>query len=170
MELFQSCPDFTHLGRIRAGLDDRRNERSEFRRRPSPVVGQFGVEEIEPVQRVTGVVDAPVHVHPATRTRVTLDGRARIDDFQLVFVRRHFEVLPRRDGDLGEKRSAGLPALGAPANMVVSALTLDRDGDLPVRTFARQRTAGEVRSRGLQALVNAGMNGCCHCQFPPYRK
>ncbi len=45
-----------------ARLDDGRHERRELRRRPALVVGQLGVHEVEAIERMVLVFDAPVHV------------------------------------------------------------------------------------------------------------
>jgi hypothetical protein len=43
--------------------------------------------------------------------------------------------------------------------VVVRALARDRNGNLPVGTFAGQRSAGEIRSRRLDAIVDCRMDG-----------
>src|SRR5262245_21316683 len=69
-ELLEPAADRRHLARRRAGFDDRRNEGRKLRRRPALVLRELGVNEVEAVERVFGVLDAAVHVHAATGTGV----------------------------------------------------------------------------------------------------
>src|ERR1700722_4258726 len=55
----------THLARIRAGFNDRGDERGDLRRRPAALGRQFGVDEIQAVERMPGLLDAAVQVGAA---------------------------------------------------------------------------------------------------------
>src|SRR6266852_148675 len=121
------------------------------------------MDEVQSVQRVTLVLDSPVHVHAATAARVSLDGRVRVDDLQLVPICGHAELVARDDRDLREQCAGRLPALRAAASVVMSALARDRYGDLLVGTFAIQRAASEVWSRGRNAIVDRGVDGKWSC-------
>src|SRR5262249_47048672 len=92
-----------------------------------------------------------------------LDDGTRVDDLELVLVRRHPEIVARHHGNLRKERPVRLPAPRAAANVVVGALTLDRYGDLVAGTLAGQRAAGEVCRRGLETVVNRRMDGKCRC-------
>src|SRR5712691_9609435 len=120
------------------------------------------MDEVQPVQWVTLVLDPPVHVHAATGACVSLDGCGRVDDLQLVRIRGHAELVPWHHCDLREQRAGRLPAFRAAASMVMSALALDRHDDLLVGASAIQRAASEVWSRRLDAIVDRGMDGKCH--------
>src|SRR4030095_5198690 len=69
------------------------------------------------------------------------------------------------DRDLGEQRARRLPALGAPAHMVVGTLAINRYRHLLVRAVADQRAAREVLSRRFHSLINRRMYGNRHCYF-----
>src|ERR1700693_1224489 len=125
------------------------------------------MEEVEAVQRETRVVDASVHMHAALLARVSLDCRVRVHDLQLIFICSYAEIGAWSDRNLREQRASRFPALRAAANVVKGSLALNRDGHLLVGTLARQRTTSEVCSRWFEALIDAWMNGSCHCQFPP---
>src|SRR5437667_5286658 len=120
------------------------------------------MDEVQPVKGVALVLDAPVHVHAATGARVSLDGGGRVDDLELVRICGHAELVARHHRDLREQRAGRLPAFRAAASMVMSALALDRHDDLPVGAFAIQRAASEAWRRGLDAVVDRGMDGKCH--------
>src|SRR5687767_2009123 len=117
------------------------------------------MDEVESVERVIRVVDAPVHVDAASGAGMTLDHRVGIDDLELDLVGRDAEVVPGNRRDNREQRACGLPALGAAAGVVVVRLALDRNGDLPVGTSALKRAAGEIGGRsGTESLVDRGMD------------
>jgi hypothetical protein len=71
---------------------------------------------------------------------------------------------------LREECAARLPALGAPAHMVMGALGIDRDRYFFVGTVTDQRTSRKVGSRRFHSLINRRMNGNCvdHCDFLLY--
>jgi hypothetical protein len=83
-QLLQARPDRRHLRRIGAGLDDGRNKGGELRRRPAANSREFGMHEIEAVERMRLVLDAAVHMHAAAGAGMTLDGRVGVDDLQLL--------------------------------------------------------------------------------------
>src|SRR5258708_22975165 len=120
------------------------------------------MDEAQPVQGMALVLYPPVHVHAATAARVSLDGRGRVHDLQLVRICGHAELVARHHRDLREERAGRLPAFRAAASVVMSALARNRHDDLLVGAFAIQRAASEVWSRGLDAIVDRGMDGNCH--------
>ena len=115
------------------------------------------MDEIEPVERMSLVLDAPVHVHAAVLAGMALDGRLGIDDRQLVGVRDDLQPLARHDCHLREKGALRLPALGAAAHMVVRGLPRDLHFHLVVRALAPKRAAGEVLRRRLDSIVHSWM-------------
>src|SRR6202048_2952543 len=125
------------------------------------------MEEVESVQWVARVVDAAVHVHAAFLARVSLDCRVRVHDLQLIFICSYAEIGAWSDRNLREQRASRFPALRAATNVMKGSLALDRHGHLLVGTLARQRTTSEVCRGWFEALIDAWMNGSCHCQFPP---
>ena len=148
-KFLQPAANAGHAVGTDAGFDDRRYERGELRRGPAGFLEQLGMHEVEPVERMLGVFDPPVHVHPATLAGIALDGGARIDDGEFVAVLGHRQVGARHHGDDGECRAGRLPALRAAAGMVVGDLPLDRDFHRRLRASAHQRAAGEIRGGGL---------------------
>ena len=46
------------------------------------LVAKLGVDEIQTVEGMLGVLDPAIHVRPAIPAGITLDGRALIDDLQ----------------------------------------------------------------------------------------
>src|SRR4030095_752450 len=133
----------------------------DLRRRPALLGREFRMNEVQSIKRVILVVDAPVHVDAASGARVALDDGIRVDDLELVLVRRHPEIVARRHCNLRKERPARFPAPRTTANVVVRGLTLDRYGDLVVGTLAGQRATGEVCRRGLDTVVNRRMDGKC---------
>jgi hypothetical protein len=63
------------------------------------------MDEIETVERMLRVVDAPVHVNSAARAGVALDRGVGIDDLELLLVRGDFEVVARNDADHRENKA-----------------------------------------------------------------
>jgi hypothetical protein len=78
---------------IRSGLDYRRDKRREPRRCPDVFVGALGVDEIQSEKRVIRVLDSAIHVNPATLAGISLNGRARVHDFELVLICDHPKVV-----------------------------------------------------------------------------
>src|ERR1700712_1162647 len=64
-EFFQTRPDPVHLGRLDAGFDHRRYERGKSGRGPSAFLEQFGMDEVEAVERMRLVLDTAVHMGAA---------------------------------------------------------------------------------------------------------
>src|SRR5690606_5195580 len=72
-KLPQTRTDGWHAYRIRPGLDHRRDERRKLRRGPAFLPRKLRVNEVEPVERVIAVLDAPIHVHATLATGVPLN-------------------------------------------------------------------------------------------------
>src|SRR5205823_14975724 len=85
-ELLQPRAHGTHLLGLGAGLDDRGDKRREPRLFPALLLRQLDVDEVESMEWVALVLDAPVHVNAASGTRVALDRRTRVDDLELLAV------------------------------------------------------------------------------------
>ena len=117
---------------------------------------QFGVDEVEAVERMALVLDAAIHMRAAGLAGVPLDRRRRIDDLQLVAVLEHLDVVARHHGDHREGRAFGLPAFGAAAGVVVGDIALDADLDRLVLAFADQGSAGKVARALLTPLSTDG--------------
>src|SRR5262249_49524459 len=112
---------------------------------PALVRRKLGVEKIEAIKRMTGIVDSSVHVHAASLACVALDRSVRVDDRKLVPVGGDLDVFPRGDRDLRKESAARLPTFGAAADVVVGALTRDRNRNLVRCTLAIERAAREIR-------------------------
>jgi len=166
-QLSQPGSDGAHLIGLGARFDGRGHEGGKFGTGPALVVGAFGMDEIEAVERVATVLDAAIHMDAAVLAGVPLNGRRRVDDRQLLCVRGDTEVVPRHYRDLGEQGALGFPALGATAEMVVRALPLDRHFDGILRTSAQQRAAREIRRTSLHTLIHVRVNRYSHVRHPP---
>src|SRR5437879_11266069 len=83
-KLLEPRPDSAHFLRLDAGFQYRRHEGRKPRGRPAAFLEQFGVDEVEAIERVPLVLDAAVHMRAADLAGVALDRRRRIDDLQLV--------------------------------------------------------------------------------------
>src|SRR6185436_20104042 len=103
-------------------LDDAGHESRELGRRPAGICRQLGVDEVEPIERMTLVLDAAVHVRAAARACIALNHRVAVDDLQLLLYGGDLDLVARDDCDHRKNRARGLPALGAAANMIVSSL------------------------------------------------
>src|SRR5262245_16163519 len=123
------------------------------------------MDEIQAEERMLFILDASVHMHPATFAGVSLDDCVRIHDRQLVLIGSYTNLVAWHDRDLGEQCARRLPALGAPAHMVVATLAINRYRHLLVRAVADQRAAREVLSRRFHALIYRRMYGNRHCLF-----
>jgi len=77
------------------------------------------MHEIEIEKWMIGILDAAVEVNSTGHTSMSLDARLRINDCELLSVLSYRELLARHDSHNGKQRAAGLPALCAPAGMVV---------------------------------------------------
>jgi hypothetical protein len=147
-----------HVCRLGARLDDGGDECRELHRRPARFAGQFGMHEIETMERMDFVFDAADHVRAAGGAGVALDGRAGIDDRQLLSMRNDVDLLAGNDGDLREQGAFRLPALGATACVVERGLGLACHFDAVGCAVAGQpvsRKAGGGRRAG---GANGGMD------------
>src|SRR5690348_1828449 len=108
------------------------------------------------------VLDAAVHMRAARLAGITLDSLRGVDDMQLVAVLEHGDVLPRHHGHHRERCAVRLPALRAPAGMVMRHVALDADLDRPVLAFADQRSARKVARASFHAAVDRWMDMNVH--------
>jgi len=155
----QAATDAVHLFRpCAAAFDDRRHECGEARFFPALLFGQFNVNEIQAVEGMGLVLDAAKHVDTAVLARVALDGRSRIDNRQLVGVRRDRNGIAGNDTDHGEDGAFRLPALGATTGVVVGHIACDGDLNRLVRAQALQRAALEAGGSGNDAGIDRGMD------------
>src|SRR6185437_6088478 len=141
-----------------ARLDDRGDEGGEFRRRPTAILRELGVDEVEAVEGVRRVLDAAVHVDAALLAGVTLDGGGGVDHLELAGVRRDGELVAPDDRDLREQGAGRFPAFRAAADMVERALPGHRHLDGVLLALAGKRAAGEVLRAGLDAVIDGGVN------------
>src|SRR5258708_39895239 len=88
-ELAQSGASTVLLRRGGAALDYRRDERGEAWRRPARVGREFGVNEIEAVERMLGVLDPAIHMYTAVFACVAVNRGIGIDDLKFACVFRH---------------------------------------------------------------------------------
>src|SRR5262249_7671876 len=146
----------------KARLDDGRDERRKLRRRPAAVLRQLGMDEVEAVEGMLLVLDTSVHVRPAARACVALNGRLLVDDLELVAVSGHRQLLRRNPRHHGEQRAVGLPAFGASAYVVESRVALQGDGHGRGTAVAGERAAGEIALASLDAAIDGRMNRCSH--------
>src|SRR5215211_7115480 len=86
-KLLEPGPDFAHLLRRKARLDDRGDKGGEFRCCRTRLLKQLGMDEIQSIEWMVLVLDATIHMNAARRAGVSLDRGARVDDPELVFVR-----------------------------------------------------------------------------------
>src|SRR6516162_7905853 len=120
------------------------------------------MHEVQAVERMALVLDAPIHVRAAALAGVALDHGSRIDDRQLLAVFEDRKVVAGNDSDHREHRSLRLPALGAAAGMIVGDIALDADLDRLVLAFAHQRAAGKTAGALLYATVNRWVDMSSH--------
>ena len=127
----RGCPP---SARVDAGLDDRRDEGGELRLRPAarPRTARCGRSRAR--RRGACCSRSGRTCERRSRCRHGADRRRRIDDLQLVRVRGDLDLVAADDGDQGEDRALGLPALGAAAGVVVRGLRADVDLTLSLRT------------------------------------
>src|SRR5690554_2024166 len=88
-----------HVFRVGAGFNDRGDEGGKFGSGPAFIGGELGVDEVQPMKRVPGILDAAVHMHAACGAGVALDGRGRIDYLEFLLVSRHAELVTRYHRD-----------------------------------------------------------------------
>src|ERR1700745_4127944 len=96
-----------------------------------------------------GVLDAAVHVYAALLAGVPLNGGVGVHDLELVSILGHTELVARHDRDLREQRARGLPAFGAPTDVIIGALGRNVHLDGVARAFAHERPSREVWRAGL---------------------
>src|SRR5207342_3828956 len=108
-----------------AAFDDRGHERGETRFFPAALWRQFGMDEVEAMERVVLVFDAAVHVYATALAGVALDGGRVIDGAELLFVSGDADLVARHHADDRERGALGLPAFGAAAGVVVRNLRID---------------------------------------------
>lgn len=127
--LLKLPPHIAHALRLhKPSLDHTRRERRELRLLPAPVLAQLDVHEIQAFERVVDL-DAAEQVHAALLARVALDGGVLVDDGQLVAVGDDGDLVARQYADEREDGAAGLPALGAAAEVVVEDVGAELDAD-----------------------------------------
>jgi hypothetical protein len=99
---------------------------------------------------------------------MTLDGGFRIDDVQLVLVRRDGDLVAADHGNLGEQRTVGLPALGTAAHVVVRHLRADLDRYLVGVAMTGQGAARKIGLGRLDAVIDCRVNLDCfaHHRLP----
>src|SRR5665213_191603 len=146
--------DGIHLGRVDAGLDHRGYERRKSRSRRATFGEEFGVDEVQAVERMGLVLDAAIHMGAADLAGVPLDGLRGIDDVKLVAVFKNGHAIARDHGHHRESGSVGLPALGAAAGVIVGDIPLDADLDRLVLAFADKCTAGKGALALLYTIIN----------------
>ena len=91
-----------------------------------PAAGELGVDEVQPVERVLGVLHRPYMCtpQPVQAWRRIVAALSTMESFWRVLG--HGELVVGYDRHHREERALGLPALGAAAGMVVSGLRPDR--------------------------------------------
>src|SRR6202171_4475530 len=154
-EFLETRADPRHLVRFDAGLDHGRYERRKSRRGRALLLEQFGMDEVEAVERMRLVLDAAVHMGAARLAGVPLDGRRGIDDLKLVAVLKHADAVAGHHRDHREDRPFRFPAFGAAAGVVVGDIALDADLDrLAVLAFADQGSSGKAARTLLDPAVD----------------
>src|SRR5262245_987074 len=116
------------------------------------------MDKIEPVERMFRVLDAAIYVHAAISAGVPLDRRIGVHDLELVGILGNTQLVARHNRDLREQRACGLPAFGASAYVIKSALRCDAHLDGIAPAFARERYSREVRRAGPAAIGHCRMN------------
>jgi hypothetical protein len=102
IQLPQPPTDAIHLIRRSAGFDDRGDESGELGCRPAGFAGEFGVNEVEAMEGMLGVLDPAIHVNTAIPAGMALNGGGAIHDLELVTIRRNAHVVASHDRDLRE--------------------------------------------------------------------
>src|ERR1700733_4461523 len=161
-EFLETRADAGHLVRLDAGLDHRGHERRKSRSRRAGLLEQFGMDEVQTVERMVLVLDAAVHMRAADLAGVPLDGLRGIDDVKLVAILQHGDVVAWNHRNHREDRAVGFPALGAAAGVVVGDIALDADLDRLVLAFADQGSAGKAARTLLYSIVNRWVDVNCH--------
>src|SRR6516165_8539339 len=120
------------------------------------------MHEVQAVERMALVLNAPIHVRAAALASVALDHGRRIDDRQLVAVFEDRKVVAGNDSDHREHRSLRFPALGAAAGMIVGDIALDADLDRPILAFADECAAGKAAGALLHSTINRWVDMSSH--------
>src|SRR5712672_4021126 len=107
-EFLETRTDPRHLVRFDAGLDHGRYERRKSRSCRALLLEQFGMDEVEAVERMRLVLDAAVHMGAADLAGVPLDRRRGVDDLKLVAVLKHAHAVAWHHRDHREGRPFGL--------------------------------------------------------------
>src|SRR6185503_16198253 len=97
---------------------------------------------------------------------VALDGGARVDDLELLAVRRDRQFVAADDRHDGERGAFGSPALAATAGVVEGDVARKRHGDRLAGALTGQRAPAEALGAGLDAVVYGRMNLDSHVLFP----
>src|SRR5258708_4591531 len=164
-EFLEARSDRWQLGRLDAGLDHRGHKRGKSRSGRAAFGEQFGMDEVETIERMALVLDAAVHMGTANLASMPLDRRRRVDHAQLIAVLKNGHVVARDDRDHRKGCSFGFPALGATAGVIVGDIALDADLDRLVRALADEGSAGKVAGALLYSAVNRWVDMNSHGSF-----
>src|SRR5262245_5574126 len=103
-----------------------------------------------------GVLDAAVDVHAAILASVSLNGGVGVHDLELFGILGHTELVARHNGDLREQGARGLPAFGAPTDVIIGALRCNAHLNGITRAFAHKPPSSESGEPGFTPLSTAG--------------
>src|SRR5271169_6753055 len=120
------------------------------------------MNEVQTIERMPLVLDAPEHVRAANLAGMPLNRRRRIDHVKLVAVFENADVVARYHGDHRKDGPIRLPAFGAPASVVVGDVALDAYLDRPVLAFADQGSSGETARAALHSVIDRWVDMNCH--------
>lgn len=121
------------------------------------------MNEIQALERVI-LLDAAEEVDAAGLAGVALDGGAGVEDVQFLRVGSHFDVVDGHDGDDGEERAFGLPALRAAAGVVVEDVAGDGYFYFVAGAVALEGSSREVGCAFSDAIVDQGVDRWCHVE------
>src|SRR6266436_7625850 len=82
-KFLQTRPDPVLLRGGNAGFDHRGYEGRKSRSRRAGFLEQFGMDEVEAIERMALVLDAAVHMRPASLAGMPLDRCRSVDDVKL---------------------------------------------------------------------------------------
>src|SRR6266478_3512785 len=85
-EFLETRADAGHVVRLDAGLDHGGHERRKSRSCRAGFRKQFGMNEVEAVERMCLILDAAVHMRAASAASMPLDRRRGVDHAKLVAV------------------------------------------------------------------------------------
>lgn len=111
------------------------------------------MNKIKALEGVFGL-DAAEHMDTALPAGVSLDDSILVHDMELVPVGGHRKILSGDDANHREEGPCRLPALGAPACMVMGHVAFQSDCDLVLWAFAVQIAARKVWVARCDAVVN----------------